>query len=506
MLRMVSGVHWSVEWTAFGAIRKVKNPDGVEAQYHYDALGNRRLEVTPEGHTYRFDDYEMTKDLDESIVIRAGGRVIATGARKSGEPEMTLVYNHTDDIGSARVMTNESGDVIEERVRAPYGDDYGVSWSTPITDSTVPGERGLTGHRETGKLGIVEMGGRDYAVGTKHMLSPDPIIARPLGIQGRHPYSYVWNQPRNFVDPLGLTPQGPTGVVESGEGLDSPFDVESGENLDPPPSPAPGRGPRVGADAGGGDPNPATESGPARPEGDGGERTADTTSPDIERITLILVTTGEDIPASDRRMHRRRARRVLMRVTGQPNEAGAWGPHAREVARGYSNSRVRGGMFSTSWATATIRALGDNVEIQNLIILGHGDAADGSGTVTWSSSSSLRPPDQTTDPMSAMFWDAVREHATTDGPMRVMLLTCYTGQDQSFLNSVDAFLTIEGREVSVTAYRGYYGVGFNGASVSDGTYAREVYAAPAEGGRRRGPSQSRRYMPPSTPPPSARSQ
>lgn len=437
----------NVSWTPFGAIRKFKRPSGGETTYLYDALGRRRLQVTPSGHRYRFDDYELDKNGDESIVIRAAGRVIATGAREPGQP-MKLVYAHTDDLGSARVMTDEAGNVVEERVRAPFGDTYDVSWSTALPDTSVPGLRGLTGHREAGTLGIVEMGARDYDVGTKRMLSPDPIIARPLGIQGRHPYPYVWNQPRNFVDPLGMTPQSPTGAIESGEGLDRPpqptaASQESAMNLDRPPGP-----PRMVASArtrlassrGGSPPSSGTRSGPSRPEGDGGE------APPPEEVSILLP--GQTLSNQD----------------GQSPTL--WQRHAREIARSYPNARVVRATNLGAAAT-TFRSLPENTVVRNVVFVGHGaPGVFGLGFqlnlgtnplgVDLNVDTQVRAP--SSNAASRAFWASLREVIASDGVVTVEFRSCYTGRDAAFLNEVDRFLSEGGVDVEVGGFGDFYWV------------------------------------------------
>ncbi len=490
----------SVQWTGLGMVRKIEDASS-KVEYRYDAGGGRRLELTSAGHTYRFDDYELDKNGNESIVIRGGGGIVATGARAAGDPEFKLLYRHTDDIGNARVLTNESGQVVEERARGPFGEEYGVSWSTAIGSTSDPANRGLTGHREPAGLGIVEMGARDYDVRTKRMLSPDPVSARPLSVQGRHPYSYVWNQPRTFVDPTGMTPE------ESAEGLDAPpapcgsSCEERAEGLDPPPR-GPGGHPESGARLSRPPGSPSAGEGavrvtepPRHREGDGGD-SAGAPPAELERIALILVTSGRTL-SRDSTPFFRRTRRMLLRETGSANEVGVWGPHATELARRYGNVEVRHGVFSSSYAASIVNALPENVRIETLIIIGHGMIEeDGtSGQVAWSGLSSLRAPGAAGDVKSALFWDAVRNRAVETGPMTVRLHTCYTGADASMLNSIDRALTSEERSVQVFGYVGYYGTGFVGDRRANGTFAVEVDGP-------RGPM-TREFRPPSLLPASA---
>jgi RHS repeat-associated protein len=70
---------------------------------------------------------------------------------------------------------------------------------------------GFTGHAHDDDLGLIDMRGRVYSPSTRQFLTPDP-----LGRLGASPYSYVRNNPINWIDPSGFTEEDPEGGWYSG--------------------------------------------------------------------------------------------------------------------------------------------------------------------------------------------------------------------------------------------------------------------------------------------------
>ncbi|MCG8554617.1 MAG: hypothetical protein MJD61_04910, partial [Proteobacteria bacterium] len=65
---------------------------------------------------------------------------------------------------------------------------------------------GYTGHEHFNKLGLVNMKGRIYDAHMGRFLTPDPFVPEPGNSQSWNRYSYVGNNPLNWVDPSGFTP------------------------------------------------------------------------------------------------------------------------------------------------------------------------------------------------------------------------------------------------------------------------------------------------------------
>jgi RHS repeat-associated protein len=126
--------------------------------------------------------------------------------RISGDPDPErngLFYIHTDHLGSTSLLSYGQGheDVGEEvpgsrAAHLPFGE-YRVEPAAGLSD------RGFTGHRALGGLGLVHMKARFYLPGVGRFLSADTLIPDPLSPQSLNRFAYVLNNPLKFVDPTG---------------------------------------------------------------------------------------------------------------------------------------------------------------------------------------------------------------------------------------------------------------------------------------------------------------
>ncbi|WP_422393763.1 RHS repeat domain-containing protein [Pseudodesulfovibrio cashew] len=102
---------------------------------------------------------------------------------------------HYDQVGSLRVVADQSGNVIKEVLYDPFGgiiEDSNPALRIPI---------GFAGGLHDRDLGFVRFGWRDYDTFTSRWTAPDP-----MGDAGGDPdwYGYCLDDPVNGADPLGL--------------------------------------------------------------------------------------------------------------------------------------------------------------------------------------------------------------------------------------------------------------------------------------------------------------
>jgi RHS repeat-associated protein len=153
--------------------------------------------------------------------IYAGGRQVAQV--HTGGTETKTYYLHDDQLGSTSAMTDASGDLVETRDYEPFGAARGgVDFSQSGVTS------GFAGLEHDPELGLVNMRGRLYDPVMGRFISPDPLVTQPFREAGLNRYSYVENNPLNFVDPSGFqgedrgsepgapSPPGPSGGEPSG--------------------------------------------------------------------------------------------------------------------------------------------------------------------------------------------------------------------------------------------------------------------------------------------------
>lgn len=121
-------------------------------------------------------------------------------------------YQHPDWLGTARLQTEfasaglgQGPDVVDyDRSFAPYGEEYGNfgsdSYNLNFTSDI----------RTMGSSGLFDTEYRELHPNQSRWISPDPAgmaAVDPSNPQTWNRYSYVWNNPCSFVDPLGFEPR-----------------------------------------------------------------------------------------------------------------------------------------------------------------------------------------------------------------------------------------------------------------------------------------------------------
>ncbi len=152
-------------------------------------------------------EYEVRRnEVTERWKVFADGRQIAERERTSQprrRPVETTRYLHDDHLGSPTLVSNESGNVVEQKSYDPFG---------AVTGSTTATNTGYTGHEaEDDGSALVHMGGRIYDPAIGRFLSADPVVQLPTFSQSHNRYSYVFNNPVSRVDPSGYQSEPVTG-------------------------------------------------------------------------------------------------------------------------------------------------------------------------------------------------------------------------------------------------------------------------------------------------------
>ena len=114
-----------------------------------------------------------------------------------------LNYLLTDALGSTGTVLDGTG----KQVNTFFYDPFGVRTNADSSAFTSPVGQvtdGFTGQEHDDDWGLINFKGRIYDPHLKRMLSTDPHVTFPLAGQNWNPYSYVMNNPVNFIDPSGL--------------------------------------------------------------------------------------------------------------------------------------------------------------------------------------------------------------------------------------------------------------------------------------------------------------
>jgi RHS repeat-associated protein len=187
---------------------KRQPPTGPATSYGYDQAN--RLTNYNNGaavYTYNGDDLRMTKTIGATVTQYAWDNstvplLLQDGATYTiygpgGAPieqitGLTPQYLHQDQLGSTRIITNQTGTKTGAYAYSPYGK---VSNHTGTATTNVE----FNGQYLDAESGLVYLRNRYYDPNSGQFMSQDPLAS----VTGA-PYGYAANAPLNATDPAGL--------------------------------------------------------------------------------------------------------------------------------------------------------------------------------------------------------------------------------------------------------------------------------------------------------------
>ncbi len=200
---------WYYTYDPFNMMTRARNASGsVTREYLYTADDERLAVLTPgrELWTLRGPDARVLRDVEylstgwrwvEDYIHRGSG-LLATLGDVTGER-----HQHLDHLGSPRLVTDPTGQVLARHVHAPYGEEL---TSTNQDELRMK----FTGHERDDLDSVGSAGDLDYMharLGSPQLarfLSVDPEPGRPGVSQQWNRYTYVLSNPILYVDPDGL--------------------------------------------------------------------------------------------------------------------------------------------------------------------------------------------------------------------------------------------------------------------------------------------------------------
>ncbi len=192
--------------------------------YAYTPDGDRIMKKNPS--TYPYTTYYPTRNYEQTdaggILIRLylGNQAVATVDERSWTnlpPDRR--YIHPDNLGSARVVTDQSGAMVELMYYEPFGVMSLLQQFSgpPYYDE----KRKFTGHFHDDETGLEYMEARYYTAGWGRFMAQDPLFLE-LGSSGSgggasgsvlsklltdpqslNSYAYARNNPLRYTDPDG---------------------------------------------------------------------------------------------------------------------------------------------------------------------------------------------------------------------------------------------------------------------------------------------------------------
>ncbi|NTX33286.1 VCBS repeat-containing protein [Myxococcus sp. CA033] len=263
----------NITYTAFNLPSTLVTQQGT-LTFTYDALQRRTLKQHSNGDSTLYVAgglYEKRKKAGvESHVfqVMASGKAVAqvTLAASGGATPVTTYLLH-DHLGSVETVTNDAGNVLEQRKYQPFGAQGRADDPTLAPASTASDVRlGFTSHEWDDEAGLVNMKGRLYDPRVGRFLTPDPVVKAPYSSQAFNRYSYGFNNPLRYVDLSGFTPTESSSVVGTWHTADGEL-MEICGSANPGDCGAPSVGTGTGDGVGQGDSTPSAVAGGADQNG-----------------------------------------------------------------------------------------------------------------------------------------------------------------------------------------------------------------------------------------------
>jgi RHS repeat-associated protein len=191
--------HWTYSWDVSGSLLNAANYSTVQGYYAYDGLG-RRVE-SKENANYLYYGYLGTETLadlgtggpENNYVYANGLRIARVNNAQGSNP--TIVYYHTDALGSTRLVTSTTKSILFSDSYQPFGQDNSASGSETYK---------FTGKPYSAATGLYYDYARWYDPSIGRFISADRVAGYRRDPQSLNPYVYVENSPTNSVDPSGL--------------------------------------------------------------------------------------------------------------------------------------------------------------------------------------------------------------------------------------------------------------------------------------------------------------
>ncbi len=184
--------------------RMISVNGGSTATYVYDGDGRRVKKVAGGATTLYFRDVAglVVSELDGAGSFQVG-YVYLNGQLLALYKDSTTYFAHKDHLGSTRLLTKLDQSIQECIDYLPFGEQRTDTCVTPGASTT---SHKFTGHERDAESTLDYMVARHYAFTLGRFLQPDPLLnsGRPNNPQSWNRYSYAFNNPLKYVDPLGL--------------------------------------------------------------------------------------------------------------------------------------------------------------------------------------------------------------------------------------------------------------------------------------------------------------
>ena len=175
---------------------------GGPETYRYDAYGRRVRSINGTGgilYSLYGQAGQLLWQRDQRTSQRRNyvylqGSLLAEHRRPIGSTTETIVYQHTDALGSPVATTDSAKAVLQRSEYEPYG--Y-------LLNRAMEDGPGYTGHATDAATGLVYMQQRYYDPSFGRFLSVDPVTGDSVTGSNFNRYWYANSNPYGFTDPDG---------------------------------------------------------------------------------------------------------------------------------------------------------------------------------------------------------------------------------------------------------------------------------------------------------------
>ncbi len=178
----------TIAYTYFNLPKSIVGTD--TSTFKYDASGARVLKSAGATGTtiYAGGTYErrtVAGSKTHVFYLNTSGRQIGQILRKESDQSETVLYIHSDSLGSSEVVTDANGQVVGERRKYdPFGAPTDITLPKAFPGGSLMSTDvhiGFTGHEEDSETGLINMRGRIY--NPLSFGQADPIFYRkPLNV------------------------------------------------------------------------------------------------------------------------------------------------------------------------------------------------------------------------------------------------------------------------------------------------------------------------------------
>lgn len=166
------------------------NASGTSTIFYYDGNGERVKKATgPTTTVYIGSLYECTNGSCTKYIFANGQRIAA-------KTNTNTFYYHPDHLGGSSMITDANGSQVEYIAYYPFG-------QTRIDSGSANVPYKYTGQELDSETGLYNYNARLYDPVLGKFITADSIVPNPGDPQSFNRYSYVRNNPVNYIDPSG---------------------------------------------------------------------------------------------------------------------------------------------------------------------------------------------------------------------------------------------------------------------------------------------------------------